>query len=303
MSGMSFNSENNFYYSPMAYTARCSSVVPSPTPIVRPNGMYKSSGDSLPQFQPTRKLDYELELAFFISNPVPSGTIVSPESAEEHIFGYVLMNDWSARDIQMYESLPVGPLNCKAFGTTISPWVVMPEALAHARTEPRNQRARKDQIPAHLKQDNLSQSTYEITCHAFLQRSGSEVAKPVSTSSTAHMFWSPGQLLAHRASTGCGLLTGELIGLGTVSSPEELWPDKSLERRGCLFEITNDGKEDVNINDIGGRWLEDGDIVVLEAWAPGDDGVKIGFGKVSGRVLPETSSSMLKTTNKNGTHI
>lgn len=294
MTNMNWNPDGNFYYSPMAYTGRCSSIIPSPTPITRPNGMFKTSPSSPPKYQPTRKLDYELELAFFISTPVPNGTIVAPDDAESHIFGFVLMNDWSARDMQMYESLPVGPLNGKAFGTTISPWIVMPEALEYTRTEPLGQRERHDRIPAHIKHKDVSKVTYDITCHASIVRKGSGQTKQISTSNTKDLFYSPAQLLAHRSSTGCGMPTGELIGLGTVSSPASESSDKSIERRGCLFEITNDGKAEIEVNGIGGTWLEDGDEVKLEAWAKGADGTMIGFGAVDGVVLPETSSKALK---------
>ena len=289
MTGLKFQEGNNFFFSPIGYTGRCSSLQTSGTPITRPRGVYKNTSSGHPEFQPTAKLDYELEMAMFISKPVPFGQRVTPDEAtDEHIFGFVLMNDWSARDIQMYESVPVGPVNSKAFATTVSPWVVMPEALAPAAAAPYGQQL--GQVPSHISHTSLDATTYDIDCTALLSRAKQgDGKKPVklSHSNVSHMFYSPGQLIAHRGSTGCGLVTGELIGMGTVSSPEAVWPDRDLSRAGCLFEMTWDGKQEV----AGGHWLEDGDTVRLEAWANGANGKRIGFGSVVGTIQPTATGA------------
>lgn len=211
------------------------------------------------------------------------------EAADEHIFGFVLMNDWSARDIQMYESVPVGPINSKAFATSLSPWVVMPEALAPAAKVPYQQK--QGQVPSHMAHTSLAGTSYDIRCSAYLSRAnqggGKKSDVKLSHSNVSHMFYSPGQLIAHRASSGCGLVTGELIGMGTVSSPEAVWPDRNLSRAGCLFEMTRNGQREV----AGGTWLEDGDTVRLEAWTTGGNGKSIGFGSVVGTIRPAATGA------------
>jgi fumarylacetoacetase len=283
MTGMKFEQGNNFFFSPIGYTGRTSSLLPSGTPIRRPRGVFKTPETGKPAYQPTRKMDYELEMAIFLSKPLPYGHIIDADQAtEEHIFGFVLMNDWSVRDVQMYESVPVGPMNSKAFATTISPWVVMPEALQAFRAKPYRQE--QGEVPEQMSHLSLEGTTYNIACSAYLKRLEAEKEVRLSLSNVMHMFYSPGQLIAHRASSGCGLVTGELIGMGTVSSPEAVWPDKNYSRAGCLFEMTWDGKRE--LNHVGGTWLEDGDEVRLEAWASGAGGVRIGFGAVTGIILP-----------------
>ena len=296
MTGLKFQEGNNFFFSPIGYTGRCSSLIPSGTPVRRPQGVYKPTSTGQPEYQPTGKLDYELEMAMIISKPLPYGRRVTPdEAADEHVFGFVLMNDWSARDIQMYESVPVGPVNSKAFATTLSPWVIMPEALAPAAAAPYGQKL--GQVPSHIRHASLDGTSYDINCCAYLTRAkhadGKKSEVKLSHSNVSHMFYSPGQLIAHRSSSGCGLVTGELIGMGTVSSPEAVWPDRNLSRAGCLFEMTWDGQQEV----AGGHWLEDGDTVRLGAWAKGANGKRIGFGSVIGTIQPADTGAAV-----NGNH-
>ncbi|KAJ0419708.1 putative 2-hydroxyhepta-2,4-diene-1,7-dioate isomerase [Aspergillus carlsbadensis] len=244
LSNFNFGPENNFFKSPMAYNGRASSILPSGACFPRPQGVFKDPRTGSVGYQSTRKLDYEMELGIFLSNNLPHGQLLDADTAGDYIFGFVLLNDWSARDIQAYESMPAGPFNCKAFATHISPWVIVPEALECV-----------GQRPAH-----------------------------VSASNYKHSYFTPAQCIAHRASSGCGLQTGELLGGGTISSPESEWPDHSVARSGCLFEITWDGTREVP--QTGGTYLNDFDSVTMEAWATGADNVRIGFGKLVGTVAP-----------------
>ena len=179
--------------------------------------MYQDPSTSEAVFAPTQKLDYELEMGIFVSSPVPWGQTVSADmAAVEHIFGFVLLNDWSARDNQFYESSPIGPFNSKAAGTSISPWVIMPEALEAARTAPLHQKP--GDVPAHLEHADLAGTIYDISFESHLARAGTSATR-VSRSNLKHSYFSLGQMLAHRACSGCGLRTGELVATGTVSSP------------------------------------------------------------------------------------
>jgi fumarylacetoacetase len=191
-----------------------------------------------------------MELGILLSKSLPHGQLLDPDTAEDYIFGFVLLNDWSARDIQMYESMPAGPFNCKAFATHVSPWVVVPEALAVARTDPFHQA--RDDPPAHVRHGTLKDRSYDIAFNVFITReyidsaiwerkrtlgkgfmsnylSGSgQQPVHISTSNYKHSYFTPAQCTAHRASSGCGLLNGELLGGGTVSSPVSIrrfrWP-------------------------------------------------------------------------------
>ncbi|KAL4861434.1 hypothetical protein BDV12DRAFT_191079 [Aspergillus spectabilis] len=279
ISNIPFNSENNFYKSPMAYNGRASSVLSAGSSFARPHGVYKDPTSGVVKYQPSQKLDYEMELGILISSPLPLGKVVDPDTAAtDHIFGYVLLNDWSARDIQMYESMPAGPFNCKAFASHISPWVLMPEALEEARTRPHNQNG--DDVPVHIRHASLDRTSYDIQFDVHLARSSGKSAQ-VSRSNYKHSFFSPGQCVAHRASSGCGLQTGELLGGGTVSSPIT---SGSVARNGCLMEVTWDGSREVP--EIGGTYLDDGDEVTMEAWVQGPSGITIGFGSLSVKVQP-----------------
>ncbi|KAL4863656.1 hypothetical protein BDV12DRAFT_177223 [Aspergillus spectabilis] len=281
LSNIPFTPENNFYKSPMAYNGRASSILPSGTNFPRPQGVYKNPNTGVVEYQPVHKLDYEMELGILLSKSLPHGQLLDPDTAEDYIFGFVLLNDWSARDIQFYESMPAGPFNCKAFASHISPWVVVPEALAGARTGPFHQ-AREDP-PVHVRHSSLEDRSYDIAFNVFITRSGKQPVH-ISTSNYKHSYFTPAQCIAHRASSGCGLLNGELLGGGTVSSPESEWPDRSVARNGCLFEITRDGTREVP--QTGGFYLNDSDSVTMEAWATGSENVRIGFGQLVGTVGP-----------------
>ncbi|KAJ5819415.1 hypothetical protein N7474_005006 [Penicillium riverlandense] len=281
LSNISFGPESNFYKSPMAYNGRASSILPSGTSFPRPRGVFKTPETGIVEYQAVRKLDYEMELGILLSTSLPFGQLLDPDTAEDYIFGYVLLNDWSARDIQMYESMPAGPFNCKAFASHISPWVVVPEALEASRVSPFHQR--REDPPVHVRHTSLKDKSYDIAFDVSITRTGQQPAH-VSTSNYKHSYFTPAQCIAHRASSGCGLLTGELLGGGTVSSPESDWPDRSVARNGCLFEITWDGTREVP--QTGGMYLNDFDSVIMEAWATGIENARIGFGQLVGTVAP-----------------
>ncbi|EMC95503.1 hypothetical protein BAUCODRAFT_543794 [Baudoinia panamericana UAMH 10762] len=278
MSGMPML--KNFYHSPIAYNGRVSSMVPSGTSIHRPKGMYKDESGQ-PKLLPSMQLDYELELGILISNPVPYGQTITADQAHNHIFGYSIINDWSARDIQSYESIPAGPFNSKSFATSMAPWVIVPEALQWAKAAPLNQK--DGEVQPHLRHESLADTIYDIDFNAYLGRAGAAPQK-VSTTNLKHSYFSLGQMLCHRASSGCGLRTAELVATGTISSPENEWIDKSVGHNASLWELSWNGSKEVPV--VGGQFIGDNDTVVFDGWATGKNGKRIGFGSLETKVLP-----------------
>ncbi|TEA15490.1 Fumarylacetoacetase [Colletotrichum sidae] len=284
--GMGVNIPTNWYYAPSVYNGRASSVVPSPQPIRRPRGVYYDT-DGQPTYGASQKLDYELEMGVFVSKPIEQGSEMKIQDAEEHIFGLVLLNDWSARDIQVFEMKPLGPFHGKGFGTSISPWVVTLDALQPFRCSPKTK-----QEPApfpHLKWPRNEDATVDVKLQVSLIRKGKKIE--MATSNLKYLYWTPFQQLAHHASAMCGLGTGDLIGTGTVSGDAQDGEGRKLEL-GCLYEATNAGTRDVQLPDgTTIKYLGDGDEVILQAWC-GDmegNGVSLGFGECRGVVLPAHS--------------
>jgi len=274
----------NWLHLPVAYHGRASSVVISGTPVRRPLGQTMAEGATSPRFGPSRALDYELEMGFFIGPGNNLGEPITAAAAEPHIFGLVLVNDWSARDLQKWEYQPLGPFLAKNFATTISPWVVTLDALQPFRT------AGPVQDPRPLPYLQTRQdSTYDIELAVTLrsgQGGGAEVAGGPATeicrSNFRYLYWSMCQQLAHHAISGCNLRPGDLLASGTISGP-------TPESRGCLLERTWGGREPLTLADGSQRrFLEDGDEVTLTAWCQGD-GYRIGFGEASGVILPAVS--------------
>ncbi|KAF4414654.1 fumarylacetoacetase [Fusarium acutatum] len=272
---------DNFYHSPVAYNGRVSSILPSKTDFRRPHGVFKGK-DGVPRHQPTRKLDYELEIGMIISKDVPFGDLLRPDEVDDgHIFGFVLINDWSARDFQGYESNPVGPFNSKSFATSVSPWVVVPEALAFARASPLHQK--ENDVQPYLRHSSLKDTIFDVDTDAYIARAGADKQK-VSTSNLKHSYFSLAQMITHRASSGCGLRKCELIGTGTISSPDSEYTDNSVGHSGCLWELSLNATREVP--NAGGDFLNDGDTVTFNAWATGKNGRRIGFGDLTATVLP-----------------
>lgn len=275
-----------FYHFPPMYTGRTTSIIPSGQAIKRPKGMIPAQpGSSDFEFKTSAKFDFEVEMGMFVSKPVALGQRIEADDGKEHIFGLVLLNDWSARDIQFGEMIPMGPSNGKASGTTISPWVVMPEALEEAEIDFVSQRAQADMPshPPHLRHSAGNKFLWDINIEATVRGPGEKPAI-VCRSNFKDLYWSPGQMLAHFVSAGSGSNSGDLLGTGTASSPGHTSEAPTL---GCLFELTEGGRKPFELP--SGRklsWLEDGDEVILTGWARGKGGKRIGFGEAAGRVLP-----------------
>ncbi len=264
----------NWKWLPVAYHGRASSLVVSGTDVRRPQGQIKPPDAGAPLFGPTKSLDYELEMAFLIGPGNSLGQPVPVDRALDHIFGFVLMNDWSARDIQAWEYQPLGPFLAKNFCTGISPWVVMLEAL-----EPfRKPLPRQDPEPLpYLRAKN--DFTFDIQLEAKLQTAKMKSPHSITQTNFQNLYWSVSQQLAHHTVGGCNLQPGDLLASGTISGQTE-------ESRGCMLELTWRGANPLKLpNRETRKWLEDGDTLKITGWCNGD-GYRIGFGEVSGKILP-----------------
>ena len=275
---------SNFHAFPTGYNGRSSSLVVSGTPITRPHGMLLDPASQTYGFGPSKSVDYELEVGIFVGKPVPLGMrIQTPDEAKEHIFGIVLLNDWSARDIQSAEMRPLGPFNGKGFATTISPWVVTPDALEEADVEIADVEAAASMSgrPRHLRHDGKKQ-TWSIGVEVQVRRRGWDLPETIARSNMKHLYWSPGQMLSHHASSGCGLRTGDLLGTGTISSPENNTGD-GVSTLGCLHELNMAGTKPFKLKDGKAiTWVEDGDEVIMLGTVSGLSGNVLGFGDCIG---------------------
>jgi len=263
----------NWKWLPVAYHGRASSVVVSGTAVKRPSGQTKPPDAPSPVYGPSKSLDFELETAFFIGPGNSLGQPVSIDRTEDHIFGIVLMNDWSARDIQTWEYQPLGPFLAKNFCTSISPWVVTLEALEPFRTG----LSAQDPPPlAYLKRAN--DFTFDIHLEARLQTAKMTQPQTITRTNFQNLYWSIAQQLAHQTVNGCNLQPGDLLASGTISGPTE-------DSRGCMLELTWRGANPLQLSSGETRkWLEDGDTLSITGWCQGD-GYRIGFGEVNGRVI------------------
>jgi fumarylacetoacetase len=264
----------NWKWLPVAYHGRASSIVASGTDVRRPHGQIKPPDAATPIFGPSRSFDYELETAFLIGPGNTLGSRIPIDRAIDHIFGLVLMNDWSARDVQAWEYQPLGPFLAKNFCTSISPWVVTLEAL-----EPfRKPLPAQDPEPLpYLRAPN--DFTYDIQLEAHLQTKTLAAPHRITRTNFRNLYWSIAQQLAHHTVNGCNLQPGDLLASGTISGATE-------ESRGCMLELTWRGANPLTLpNGETRKWLEDGDRLTITGWAQGD-GYRIGFGEVTGRILP-----------------
>jgi fumarylacetoacetase len=263
----------NWRHLPVAYNGRASSVVASGTPIRRPKGQIKPPDAEQPIFGPTRKLDFELETAFIVGEGNALGEPIAIDHAERHVFGLVLMNDWSARDIQQWEYVPLGPFNAKTFATSISPWIVTLDALAPFRV------AGPAQDPPPL--SYLAQSgehAFDINLEVNLKPAGA-VASKICHTNFRHLYWSMAQQLAHHTVSGCNTRVGDLMGSGTISG-------STSDSFGSLLELAWNGQRPLALPGGATRsFLEDGDEVIMTGWCQGDV-YRVGFGEVRGEVLP-----------------
>ena len=260
----------NWLSIPIGYNGRASSVVVSGTPVRRPWGQLKAPDAELPVFAPCRRFDFELEMGAVVG--MPSEGMVSVARADEMIFGYVLLNDWSARDIQAWEYQPLGPFQAKATATTISPWIVPKAALEPFRV---STPARERELLPYLQEPGPM--LYDIRLEARLAPKG-KAATTISRTNYREMYYSAAQQLAHHTTSGCPMAVGDLLGSGTISGPEK-------GSRGSLLELSWGGKEPVALDTGEARsFLEDGDTLTLTGWAEGD-GYRIGFGECAGGIL------------------
>jgi fumarylacetoacetase len=274
----------NYKWLPVGYHGRASSITVSGD-VRRPNGQRKRSRDEAPSYGPSRNLDYELELGIWIGPGNALGAPIPIAEADQHIAGYCLLNDWSARDLQGWEHQPLGPFLGKSFHTTISAWIVTPEALAPFRV-PQAARPEGDPAPLHYLLDEADQHhgaldlELEVLLTTPAMKAQGLAPHLLSSSHATDLYWTPAQLLAHHASNGCNLNPGDLFGSGTISSSE---PDES----GSLLEITQGGRSPFTLpSGEVRRFLKDGDEVTLRARARRDGAASIGFGECRGVIRP-----------------
>ncbi|MEV6008384.1 fumarylacetoacetase [Streptomyces sp. NPDC051976] len=262
----------NWKHLPIGYHGRAGTIVVSGTPVVRPCGQRKAPADPAPTYGPSRRLDIEAELGFVVGTPTPLGSRVALADADDHVFGVCLVNDWSARDLQAWEYVPLGPFLGKSFATSVSPWVVPLDALAAARTAP----PARDTEPLPYLDDRAAPTPYGLDVALDVRINGTVISRPPF----AAMYWTYAQMLAHLTVNGASLRTGDFYASGTISGPER-------DTRGALIELTWNGEEPLELADGTRRtYLEDGDEVVISATAPGADGTRIALGEVAGRIAP-----------------
>jgi len=275
----------NYKYVPVAYHSRASSIIPSGTPFKRPRGQRKGANEEAPSYGPSRNLDFELELGLYIGTPSKLGESVPVGNAAEHVFGFCLLNDWSARDVQAWEYQPLGPFLGKNFATTVSPWVVTREALAPFCTAA-FARPQGDPAPLpHLDDaDDRAHGGLDLTLEAYMsseamRRAGTAPLR-ITQTSFALVYWTVAQMIAHHTSNGCNLCIGDLIGSGTVSGPEKSsW--------GSLLELTARGREPIALPSGEQRgFIEDGDEIIFRGFCAKDGFARIGFGECRAVVLP-----------------
>lgn len=264
----------NWLHIPIGYNGRASSVVVSGTDIHRPLGQSKAPDATMPSFGPSKRLDIELEMGAIVGTSSEFGQPITVEEADKMIFGYVLLNDWSARDIQGWEYQPLGPFQGKAFGTSISPWIVTSAALEpfRAPTPPREQ-----ELLPYL--NSTVDGLYDIELEVLMQPNGSDITTSLSKTNYSRMYYSAAEQLCHHAIGGCGMNSGDLLGSGTISGPTKA-------EYGSLMELSWAGREPFTLESGETRtFLEDGDTMTLRGAAKGD-GFQIGFGDCVGTILP-----------------
>jgi fumarylacetoacetase len=260
----------NWLWIPVGYHGRASSVIVSGEPVYRPKGQIKPNPDENPIYAPCRNLDFELEMAF---DGKPLGDSISTAEAEDYIFGLCLFNDWSARDIQTWEYVPLGPFLAKNFASSVSAWIVTLDALQPYKVEGPTQ---EPEVLSYLKCNEAL--SYDIQLEVYLQPENSSETK-ICTSNFKYMYWNMAQQLAHHTVNGCNVRCGDLMGSGTISGPT---PDSY----GSMLELAWKGTKPLKMNDGSERkFIQDGDTVIMRGFSE-KNGVRIGFGEVSGKILP-----------------
>ena len=265
----------NWTEMPVGYNGRASTVIVSGTDVIRPSGQLKPNADDRPIFSPCKRLDFELETAFVVGKGNNIGQPIAVDEAADHIFGMVLLNDWSARDIQKLEYVPLGPFNAKTFASEVSPWIVTMDALAPFKTSCPTQEPK----PLAYLNEKASDSSFDITLSVELLPENANEATLVCETNFKYMYWSMAQQLTHHTITGCKVEVGDMMGSGTISGPT---PDSY----GSMLEIAWNATKPVTLK--GGEtrsFIEDGDTVIMKGYSE-KDGIRVGFGEVRGKVLP-----------------
>nr|WP_201625905.1 fumarylacetoacetase [Psychrobacter immobilis] len=265
----------NWTEMPVGYNGRASTVIVSGTDVIRPSGQLKPNADERPIFSPCKRLDFELETAFVVGKGNNIGQPIAVDEAADHIFGMVLLNDWSARDIQKWEYVPLGPFNAKTFASEVSPWIVTMDALAPFKTLCPTQEPK----PLAYLNEKASDSSFDITLSVELLPENADEATVVCETNFKYMYWSMAQQLTHHTITGCKVEIGDMMGSGTISGPT---PDSY----GSMLEIAWNATKPVTLK--GGEtrsFIEDGDTVIMKGYSE-KDGIRVGFGEVRGKVLP-----------------
>jgi fumarylacetoacetase len=263
----------NWLHLPVGYHGRTSSIVISGTPFHRPKGQTKADDVAAPTFGPSRQLDFELEMAFIVGKSNVLGDSVSVNDAENHIFGMVLFNDWSARDLQKWEYVPLGPFLAKNFASHVSPWIVTMDALEPFRTASPKQ---EPEVLPYLQ--SQGDHNFDISLEVQIAPEGKE-AFTVSRSNFKHMYWSMAQQLAHHTVNGCNMRVGDVCASGTISGP-------TPESYGSMLELAWKGTKPIAMPDGSERkFIQDGDTVIMKGHCE-KDGIRIGFGEVAAKVLP-----------------
>jgi fumarylacetoacetase len=278
----------NYKHVPIGYHGRASSIGVSGAAVRRPVGQMKPRGAVHPSVGPSRRLDFELEVGVWIGPGNPLGSPIAIGNAHRHIAGLCLLNDWSARDIQAWEYEPLGPFLAKSFATTISPWVVMPEALAPFRvalTRPKDDPAPFDYL---RDADDLAQGSFNVDLDVFLltakMKAGGLAAQQLTHSNMRHLYWTVAQMVAHHTSGGCNLRPGDLFGTGTISGP-------GADACGSLLELSQGGAQPIALTSGETRtFLEDGDTVIFKARCHRQGFASIGFGECVGTIAPALAS-------------
>jgi fumarylacetoacetase len=280
----------NYTHLPVGYHGRASSVVVSGTPVRRPRGQILQNPTAtrkVPVFAPCQKLDIELEMAAFLCKGSNLGEQIPIDEAENYIFGFVLMNDWSARDIQAWEYVPLGPFNSKNFATTISAWVVLANALEPFRTP--GLRGKGSEVGVEMPQllpylrEKRADTLYDIRLEVELKPAGSDAKTVISRTNASNLLYSFPQMLSHHSSAGCCMNVGDLLGSGTISGTEP-------GTLGSLLEQTANGKKAIKVADgLERRFLEDGDEVTIRGVC-GEEGAYVGFGECRGTIIPSFNS-------------
>ena len=292
--GKQFRPDNpllpNYQWVPIGYHGRASSIIVSGHPFRRPQGQTKAPDAPAPSLGPSKRLDYELELGWFIGQGNAQGEPIAIAGAERHLFGVALFNDWSARDIQGWEYQPLGPFLSKNFASTLSPWIVTMEALAPFRAPFERPAGDPQPLPYLDAPGNRAQGAFSITLEVLLQTekmrgAGEPPLRLSRTDSTRAAYWMPAQLVAHHTVNGCNLQPGDLLGSGTLSGPNP-------EEAGSLMELTQGGKQAIELpNGERRSFLEDGDTLILRGWCERAGAVRIGLGEASATVMGSIASS------------